>query len=104
MKHIITKASTFAGAVILLTTFASPAFADNHQDVTKATALINKTFHNKVSVIRSFDAPKNLIGFVIKQSGQQQPSVIYVDKDGSYLFSGSLINSDGKDITGSMVY
>lgn len=74
----------------------STAFAK--QSYPKAEALINKTFHNKAIVIRTFQAPENLIGFVVKGQDNES-SVIYVDKDGDYLFLGTLVNSRGKDIT-----
>lgn len=74
------------------------SYASNHSNFAKAKLLIDKTFHHKATVVSAFSAPKNLIGFVVKGQDNQS-SVIYVDKDGDYLFLGTLINHQGKDIT-----
>lgn len=84
--------------LLMLSLFAITSYASNPSQFTKAKQLINKTFHHKATIVSTFSAPKNLIGFVVKGQDHQS-SVIYVDKDGDYLFLGTLINHQGKNIT-----
>lgn len=84
--------------IVVLLASTTIAYASTQQGLTKAKLIIQKAFHNKATIIKTFKAPKNLIGFVIK--GQDnKPSIIYVDKEGGYLFLGTLVNNQGKDLT-----
>ena len=65
----------------------------------KGELLIKKLTHNFVQVTNNFDAPGGLIGYVIQPIGKKRGNIIYTDKTGEYLFSGSIVNASGENIT-----
>ena len=65
-----------------------------------ATQLVNKVLNGQGSIQQTFPAANGLIGFVV-QSGQGNNGIIYADAKGQYVFVGSIINAQGKDLTQS---
>ncbi len=48
-------------------------------------------------VVRRFDAPSGLTGYVIKVRGRQ--GIVYVTRDGAHALVGTLINASGENLT-----
>ncbi|TNF65978.1 MAG: thiol:disulfide interchange protein DsbG [Gammaproteobacteria bacterium] len=69
-------------------------FSSNTANPKKAEKLVNKVTYGQAKIIRSFDANDQLYGYVIQSKGGQE-GILYVAKDGSFLFSGSYYNQDG---------
>jgi len=96
------KSSVFAlfGSLVLSSTLASTAYAKNDNNK-KVTDLVKNLTENQVTVVKTFPSVENLIGVVVKpaNSSEGQSSILYVDKDGKYIFSGALITPDGQNQT-----
>ena len=81
-----------AGVAAKTTASANPA------NVSAARKLVNKMLTGQGTIVESFSAVNNLIGFVVK-SNQGGNGIIYADKAGKYIFSGSIIDANGQDLT-----
>ena len=65
----------------------------------KAAQLVNNLAQGKVKIVKQFDSISNLEGFVIEPtSGPVQQTVVYADKNGSYMIAGAVITSDGQNL------
>lgn len=72
----------------------------NRTNVPQAKALLNKATKGAVTIVQEFPATNNLLGFVVKGKDKAaQLAIIYVDQQGHYLFSGTLIDAKGTNLT-----
>jgi thiol:disulfide interchange protein DsbG len=89
-------------AVSMISITANAAVEKNTKPASedKARALVNKTIEGKADITKQFSSVGNLQGFVVKPRGEyQQETIIYADKEGDYLFIGSLVKADGSNQT-----
>ena len=61
-------------------------------------ATIAKLTGGKLKVLHAFKAPSGLIGIAFTQ-GPGHNGIVYVSPDGKYVFQGTIIGSDGSNIT-----
>ncbi len=99
-----------AQAMVMMTVLALPLMGFAATSATKASAtpkasstaaatkLVNKVLNGQGSIQQTFTAADGLIGFVV-QSGQGNNGIIYADPKGQYVFVGSIINTQGQDLT-----
>lgn len=80
----------------LITLSLAGCFSSENNNPKKAEKLVNEVTHNQTKIIRSFDANDHLYGFVIHAQGGQE-GILYVAKDGSFLFSGAYYNAEGQN-------
>ena len=79
-------------------TSAKTPAASKASSTAAATKLVNKILNGQGSIQQTFTAVDGLIGFVV-QSGQGNNGIIYADAKGQYVFVGSVIDAQGKDLT-----
>lgn len=87
MKHPILAAAT---AVLLLSSLTRASAED------LPPALQNLTKEG-IEVVKRFEAPGGLTGYVIQAGGQSH--VVYVTSDGEHLLTGVLLDSQGRNLT-----
>jgi thiol:disulfide interchange protein DsbG len=90
----------FIVAVISVLITCGVFWMNNRVQLGKATLLINKITQGRVHVVSHFNALANLEGFVVSPKGAHGGlSIVYADKAGKYLVSGSVISPEGKNIS-----
>ena len=77
---------------------AAKASAVPVANVSAATKLVNKLLNGQGTIVETFPAVDNLIGFVVKSSHGNN-GILYADSTGKYLFSGSIVDANGQDLT-----
>lgn len=66
----------------------------------KALDLVNKTIAGRAVILKQFPSIGNLEGFLVKPNGAgQRETIVYADKNGQYLFIGSLVTEAGSNQT-----
>lgn len=70
---------------------AAPARADG------LPAVLNTLKSQGVSVVGPLPAPPHMSGWAAKVGGR--PVALYVTQDGKYVFAGTLLDQDGRDLT-----
>jgi len=78
----------FIALVLLL---ALPALADD------LPAALQKVVRDGGTVVKSFPAPDGLTGWVVRIQGR--PYIVYTTPSGSYVMSGVLLDSEGRNLT-----
>ena len=64
-----------------------------------APRLINQISHGNLTVLSQFNAIGNLEGYVVQSTQDNTQSIIYMDNQQRYLVSGTIIGSDGTDVS-----
>ncbi len=95
LKNFFTKS-------LILSCFISTAFAAIPSDLAKQDAgakmILNLT-HGKALITQEFQAVGNINGYVLSPKEGGQSVIIYADKDGQYMFMGSLMDSTGNSLS-----
>ena len=95
LKNIFAKS-------LVVSCFIGTAFAGIPSDLTKqdagAKVILNLT-HGKAVITQEFQAVGNINGYVISPKEGGQSVIIYADKDGQYMFVGSLMDSAGNSLS-----
>jgi thiol:disulfide interchange protein DsbG len=97
---ILMPAVLLATALTLpVASMATPKASNNKPlNTAAATQLVNKILSGQGTIVQTFPAANNLIGFVVR-SAQGDNGIVYADAKGQYLFVGSVINAQGQDLT-----
>jgi thiol:disulfide interchange protein DsbG len=99
MKNkLFSIASLIAFVIGVIVTVLVYQFMDR-ANVDKSKALIEKLSQGNVTIVSNFDAIGGLEGFVVQgNDANSQQGIIYTDRQGNYLISGVVIDSNGNNI------
>ena len=95
MLLAVPLAAVVAGAYVLLA-WAGPSDADNDRDADRP-APVAALADRGLEIVDRFEAPGGLTGYAATFQGR--PMAIYLTPDGEHALLGTLVDSDGTDLT-----
>ena len=97
-RYLITIIATAIVAILGSSLYFKSQLGE-HND--SALALVNKLTHNNVNIIKQFHVPHSTLqGFVVAaKNNTNARQVLYTNRTGRLLFSGTLLNNQGQDVS-----
>lgn len=77
-----------------------PACAEHEESAKNpGQALIEKVTEDRLTILNTFEAPGDLIGYVMKPIQGGTPLILYAQKQGAYAIYGTIIGPDGTNLS-----
>jgi thiol:disulfide interchange protein DsbG len=103
MKRVLLAAMLSLPLTAIAATASAPVTATPSASTADpaASQLVQKITQGQVKITQTFNAVDNLQGFVIQPNNgsDNRSMIVYTDKSGQYMFIGTIIDSNGQNLT-----